>query len=105
MPNPTTGKVFIVGAGPGDPGLLTLRGQACLAQADVVVYDTLVNPELLVHAPQAEHVFAGKRDRRHSLPQEDINRILSVPGVDLSQDLIDHLFHGYCFFVPTWMLE
>ena len=76
MPNPTTGKVFIVGAGPGDPGLLTLRGQACLAQADVVVYDTLVNPELLVHAPQAEHVFAGKRDRRHSLPQEDINRIL-----------------------------
>ncbi|MBI2421407.1 MAG: uroporphyrinogen-III C-methyltransferase [Candidatus Hydrogenedentes bacterium] len=70
------GKIFLVGAGPGDPGLLTLRGQACLQRADVVIYDALVNPELLKHAPKAEHVFVGKKSERHSLPQEDINRIL-----------------------------
>ena len=55
------GKVYLVGAGPGDPGLLTLRGKECLARAGVVVYDNLVNPELLQHAPDAEHIFAPSR--------------------------------------------
>ena len=70
------GKVFLVGAGPGDPGLLTLRGKACIEAANCVVYDALVNPELLQLAPQAEHVYAGKQAGRHSLPQSDINALL-----------------------------
>lgn len=70
------GKVYLVGAGPGDPGLITVRGAACLSQAEVVVYDALVHPELLRHAAQAEHIFAGKKCADHSLPQEDIAALL-----------------------------
>ena len=52
------GKVFIVGAGPGDPGLLTLKGKACLEQADVVLFDYLANPALLDFVPaQAEQIY------------------------------------------------
>lgn len=69
-------KVYLVGAGPGDPGLLTVRGKACLEAADCVVYDALVNPTLLSLAPQAERVYAGKQAGRHSLPQGDINALL-----------------------------
>lgn len=69
-------KVYLVGAGPGDPGLLTLRGAECLALAEVVVYDALVNPAILRHASRAEHVFAGKKAGGHSLPQDDINQML-----------------------------
>lgn len=75
-PPSTFCKVYLVGAGPGDPGLLTLRGKACLQAADCVVYDALVNPSLLSLAPQAELVFAGKQAGRHSLPQGDINALL-----------------------------
>ena len=54
--------VYLIGAGPGDPGLLTVRGRDCLRRADVVVYDYLVNPALLAHAPAgAEILDAGKR--------------------------------------------
>jgi len=70
------GKVYLVGAGPGDPGLVTVRGAECLSRADAVVYDALVNPALLRHAPRAEHIFAGKKAGGHSLPQEDITRLL-----------------------------
>lgn len=70
------GKVYLVGAGPGDPGLITLRGVECLRRADAVVYDALVNPVLLQHAPQAEQIYAGKKSGGHSLPQGDITRIL-----------------------------
>ncbi len=70
------GKVYLVGAGPGDPGLLTLRGRDCLACAEAVVYDALVDPAFLAFAPRAETVYAGKEASRHSLPQADINRIL-----------------------------
>ena len=71
------GTVYLVGAGPGDPGLLTLRGRAVLAAADVVVYDALLSPRLLDHAPaEAERVYVGKRSDRHTLPQDEINALL-----------------------------
>jgi len=60
----TTGMVFLVGAGPGDASLLTLRGAELLRRADVVVYDALVNPDLLRLAPKtAEIIFGGKRSK------------------------------------------
>ncbi|MCF6287335.1 MAG: uroporphyrinogen-III C-methyltransferase, partial [Candidatus Hydrogenedentes bacterium] len=71
-----SGKVYLVGAGPGDPGLLTLRGLQCLQRAEVVVYDALVNPLILEHAVHAERIYVGKQADRHSLPQEEIQRIL-----------------------------
>lgn len=71
------GIVYLVGAGPGDAGLLTLRGAELLRQADVVVYDALVNTELLRHAPPgAEIIFGGRRARRQRIPQGDITRLL-----------------------------
>jgi uroporphyrinogen III methyltransferase/synthase len=71
------GMVYLVGAGPGDAGLLTLRGAELLGRADVVVYDALVNRELLKLAPKtAEKIFGGKRSRDHAIPQEDLNQLL-----------------------------
>src|SRR5712671_4583352 len=71
------GKVYLVGAGPGDAGLLTLRGAELLERADVVVYDGLVNLELLRLAPKgAEMVFGGKRPKDRAIPQEDLNALL-----------------------------
>lgn len=71
------GKVYLVGAGPGDPDLLTLRGKRCLEAADVVVYDALVDTRLLDFCrPGARRIYAGKRDGHHSRPQEEINGIL-----------------------------
>jgi uroporphyrinogen III methyltransferase/synthase len=71
------GIVYLVGAGPGDAGLLTLRGAELLKRADVVVYDALVNPELLhLAAPGAEIIFGGKRAREHALSQDELNQLL-----------------------------
>jgi uroporphyrinogen III methyltransferase/synthase len=71
------GKVFLVGAGPGDPGLLTLKGKAALERADVVVYDLLANPELLALAPaSAQRINAGKRAGAHVLTQDQTNALL-----------------------------
>lgn len=71
------GTVYLVGAGPGDPELLTLRAARLLAQADVVVYDHLVGAGVLdLIGPQAERLYVGKQRARHSLPQDDINRLL-----------------------------
>jgi len=71
------GPVYLVGAGPGDPGLITVRGLELLRQAEVVVYDRLVHPALLEEAPpEALRVFAGKLAGLHSLPQEQINALL-----------------------------
>src|SRR5437588_6853665 len=73
----TTGIVYLVGAGPGDAGLLTLRGAELLGRADVVVYDGLVNMELLRLAPKsAEMIFGGKRPKDRAIPQEELNALL-----------------------------
>ncbi len=71
------GKVYLVGAGPGDPGLMTLKGKTLLEFADVVIYDALVSPQILTMVnPQAEKIHAGKRRGRHSLLQEETNQLL-----------------------------
>jgi len=71
------GKVYLVGAGPGDPGLLTLKARDLLASCDVVIYDYLVNPELLSHVPlAAERVYVGKVGGGQQTPQTEINRLL-----------------------------
>lgn len=71
------GMVFLIGAGPGDPGLLTLRGAEALSDADVVVYDYLANPALLAHArPDAERIYVGKKAGCHTLSQDEINALL-----------------------------
>ena len=72
-----TGKVYLVGAGPGDPGLLTLRGKAALESADCVIYDRLANPVLLEFAPRhAPKIFVGKHGGGESMPQTEIHRML-----------------------------
>lgn len=77
------GKVYLVGAGPGDPGLFTLKGKALLECADVVVYDALVSPAILASInPQAEKIDAGKRRGRHSLSQEEITQVLIAKAED-----------------------
>lgn len=71
------GKVYLVGAGPGDPGLLTVKGLDCLKQADVIVYDRLLDDSLLGNTrPNAEMIYAGKSAKHHSMEQETINQVL-----------------------------
>ena len=73
----TSGIVYLVGAGPGDPKLLTLRGKECLEKADVVLYDYLANPVLLDLAPaNAERIYVGRRGRGQYQDQSAINRLL-----------------------------
>jgi len=73
------GMVYIVGAGPGDPKLITVRGIECLKLADVVVYDRLIDPKLLDKAPiNAERVYVGKESGHHSWPQDQINELLAA---------------------------
>jgi len=75
------GKVYLVGAGPGDPGLITVRGVECIQRADVIVYDYLSNPYLLRHArPGAEIIYVGKQARDHALTQDEINAVLVKNG-------------------------
>ena len=74
---PRAPKVTLVGAGPGDPDLLTVRGMRALQHADVVLYDALANDELLDYAPPgARRVYVGKRADRHRFPQEEINLMI-----------------------------
>ena len=71
------GKVFLVGAGPGDIGLLTIKGARCLEKADVVVYDFHLNSQVLNYVRQdAEFIYAGKRGGHHTMGQEEINAVL-----------------------------
>lgn len=71
------GKVFIVGAGPGDPKLITIRGMECIKEADVILYDRLVNKELLAYAKDTcELIYCGKLPGKHGLIQEEIHSLL-----------------------------
>jgi uroporphyrin-III C-methyltransferase len=78
MPNNVTnGMVYIVGGGPGDPGLITVKGLQCLRHADVVLYDRLIAPELLNEVPaHAELIDVGKEPKRHRRSQDEINTLL-----------------------------
>lgn len=76
-----SGIVYLVGAGPGDAGLFTLKGAECLRRAEVVVYDYLVNPALLKLAPEtAEVIYAGKSGKQHTMSQDEINALLVKKG-------------------------
>lgn len=69
-------RLTLVGAGPGDPELITLKAIKALQAADVVLYDALVDPVLLEYAPQAKHLFVGKRAGHHYMPQDAINELI-----------------------------
>jgi siroheme synthase len=75
-----SGKVHLVGAGPGDPELLTLRAARLLAEADIVFHDALVPDAILALAPKAEKIAVGKRCGRHSTAQRFINKRLAAGG-------------------------
>lgn len=78
-----TGKVWLVGAGPGDPGLFTLKGKRVLSEAQVVVYDALVGQGVLNMMPkEAELINVGKRASNHTMPQEEINRVLADKALE-----------------------
>src|SRR3954471_19356672 len=79
-PSPHPGIVYLVGAGPGDPGLITVRGARLLESADVVVYDYLSNPQLLALAPKAQAIYVGKKAASHSMTQDQINALLVEQG-------------------------
>jgi len=71
------GKVYLVGAGPGDPGLITVKGLECIQQADVIIYDYLAHPSLLQHAKaDAEIIYVGKKGGDHTLSQDEINKLI-----------------------------
>ena len=71
------GKVYIIGAGPGDPGLITVRGLKCLQRADVVFYDYLVSKEFLSHAAEnARMIYVGKKGGDHTIAQDELNKLL-----------------------------
>ncbi len=75
------GKVTLVGAGPGDPELITLKGIMALQDAECVFYDYLLDPSLLKYAPKAMHIYAGKRKGEHSLSQDNLSRLLKEKAV------------------------
>jgi uroporphyrinogen III methyltransferase / synthase len=80
------GKLYLVGAGPGDLGLVTLRAKECIEQADVIVYDHLANPEMLGWArDNAEIIYAGKKAGEHSLSQQEINALLAEKACEGKQ--------------------
>jgi len=70
-------KIYLVGAGPGDPGLITVKGKECIQTADVIIYDYLASPALLKHAPpNAEMIYVGKKGGDHTLSQDGINALI-----------------------------
>ena len=76
MKNKITPKVTLIGAGPGDPDLITVKGVKALAKAKVVLYDALINRELLAYAPNSEKIFVGKRKGFHRYSQDEINELI-----------------------------
>ena len=78
---PRGGMVYLVGAGPGDPGLLTIRGREILQRADVLIYDSLVSPRLLKICPDTtRRIYVGKRRGHQEMPQSEICRLLVEEG-------------------------
>ncbi|MBF0489481.1 MAG: uroporphyrinogen-III C-methyltransferase [Candidatus Omnitrophica bacterium] len=75
------GPVYLIGAGPGDPELITIKATKILRNADCVFYDYLVDPSLLKYAPHAEHIYVGKRKGNHSLTQEKLSRLLKEKAI------------------------
>ncbi|MGD8260904.1 MAG: uroporphyrinogen-III C-methyltransferase, partial [Desulfobacterales bacterium] len=72
-----TANVYLVGAGPGDPGLITVKGQECIQNADIIIYDYLASPALLKHASKsAELIYVGKKGGDHTLSQDEINALI-----------------------------
>lgn len=72
-----TGKVYIVGAGPGDPDLITIKGLKAIESADVILYDRLINEQLLTYTPaHAKRLYCGKAPSHHAMPQEEINQLM-----------------------------
>ncbi|MDH5655159.1 MAG: uroporphyrinogen-III C-methyltransferase [Spirochaetia bacterium] len=70
-------KVYLIGAGPGDPELITLKAVRALGESDAVLYDHLINPELLRYCKDhTEFIFVGKSKGDHTLPQDDINKLI-----------------------------
>jgi uroporphyrinogen III methyltransferase/synthase len=83
MAEKSLGKVYLIGAGPGDPGLLTVKGRDLLASADVVVYDRLASERLLSIARRdAEFVYVGKESSRHAMTQDEINAVLAEKALE-----------------------
>jgi len=77
----TNGKIYLIGAGPGDPGLITVKAAECIKTADVVVYDYLAAPALLSYAREdAEIIYVGKKGGDHTLTQDKINELLAQKG-------------------------
>ena len=83
----TKGKITLVGAGPGDPDLITMKAVKALNKADVVFYDALVNPIILDHAYQARQIFVGKRKGLHRFPQQRINEMI-VAAAEQGQQVV-----------------
>ena len=80
---PKQGIVYLVGAGPGDPGLITVKGLECIKKAEVLVYDRLASKRLLSFAPRnCEMIYVGKLPDRHTLQQEEINQLLVDKGLE-----------------------
>lgn len=77
------GRVYIVGAGSGDPDLITVKATKCLAEADVILYDRLVNREFLLYGkPEAEYIYCGKAPGKHCVSQEDIHQLLISKSIE-----------------------
>ena len=90
-----SGTVYLIGAGPGDPGLLTLRGKAVLEKADVVVYDRLVSPAILGFCnPKAKMVDVGKMPTHHKVKQSEINKLLVQFSIEYPDGVIARLKGG-----------
>jgi siroheme synthase len=102
-------KVYLVGAGPGDPGLLTVKGRDLLAVADCVIYDNLVNPEILRFvAKGAELIYAGKRCGSCAMRQEatGVDTLVLFMGVSRIREIANYLLrHGRCAETPVAVIR
>ena len=77
------GKVYLVGAGPGDTKLMTLKGLECIKKSDVIIYDRLANDEFLKEAKEdCEFIYVGKKSSNHILPQDMINEVIAKKALE-----------------------